>query len=130
MNPYLARLLDHLLPIVFSVVVIPLSAVLLKFIIQKLNLHLDELTEQKLSDVCTEALTYAEEWARAQIKTTGDKPAGAQKLEAALAYAINEAERRGLDKWAVDFLTKKLIAALGMARDPTAPAPVPDATKG
>ena len=126
MNPYLATVLEYVLPLIVSIILVPLLFSLVKFGMKKLNLHLDEATEKKLSDVLTEALTYAEEWARGKIKASaGVKPSGAEKLDAALKYATDEAKRRNLDTWAADALTKKLTAALGLARDPSASVAAP-----
>jgi hypothetical protein len=131
MNPYLATILDHLLTVVVSVVVPILATVLIRYLQKKTNVQLDAAKEAELHNVLMHAIGYAEEWARKKVTTTGEKPAGAVKLEEALKWAEEEAARRGLDKMAKERLEALLLAKLGLTRDqaeaPTpAPAPAPE----
>ena len=118
MNPYAAIILQNLVSIVCGVFLVPLMGILVQFAVKKLGLHLDAAQEAKISEVLTESISYGEEWANGKLKVDpATKPTGAQKLEQALAYAVAEAQRRGLDKEAEQALEKKLVAALGLARD-------------
>lgn len=113
MNPYIALILQFIIP--------PLAAVLIAALIsvahavaKKYGLESSLLAGDKLDGVLQKAVGYAEEWALGKAKTDPSKmPAGADKLSKALEFAKAEMDRLGLEQMAEQKIQDLIHAHLG-----------------
>jgi len=119
MNPYLAEILEHLVPVlamVFTVVLVALAKKGVQTFEKKTGLDIAEQHEALLDATLTRAVALAEEWAQKRLKTDAPKPDGAQKLHYALDFVEAEVQRLGLDVKGREHLTKMIEARLGLGR--------------
>lgn len=111
---------ENLLPVVFTIltpILVLLARRLIAYLEKKWNFQMEESQELKLLDLISRAIAYAEEKAMAALKAGEDLPSGAQKLDSALEFAMEEIKRMGLDDMAKDKLTKLIEAALNKKRE-------------
>lgn len=123
-SPYLRVILDELGAVIFPVLAAALTALvggLIRLVARRLGveaaareLGLYELARKIASD----AVARAEHKAAVFVREGHSLPDGAMKLQWALDFAIPEAKRRGLAKWASDEIVKMIEARLG---DPDSP---------
>ncbi len=123
-SPYLRVILDELGAVIFPVLSAALTALvggLIHLVARRLGvekaareLGLYELARKIASD----AVARAEHKAAVFVREGHSLPDGAMKLQWALDFAVPEAKRRGLAKWAGDEIVKMIEARLG---DPDSP---------
>lgn len=99
---YLKVVLDVLLPLVAVAAVAILTPALRGLALglaHKLGVDLDKGQEERLLGIVSSGIHLAEEWAHKRLAAGAEKPAGAEKLERALRYVRDEADRAGLSQW-------------------------------
>lgn len=108
---FLNTLLEHLVPVVVSIVLPILGYFVSRAVATfraKTGLQVSQTSEQLLTDVITNAVLAAEQWALAKVKAGEAKPSGAEKLDQALDFVDAEVERLGLVDLATDVLKAKI----------------------
>ena len=125
MNPYVAVVVENVLPVVVTIFV-PLLSVLVAWAVMKLKtkLGLDVSASQQkmLTDAIDNGIGLAEQWALGKLKRGEGAPAGAEKLDKALEFVNEQVSKFGLDAKARDGLVKLVEARLGMAAMAAPPA--------
>lgn len=119
LDPHLSVILDHAiaaLGVLLGIVVPVLGAYLVMLIKKKTGLELSAQAEAKLQGALLDGVSFAEEWARKKVVSGEEKPASAQKLDAALKFVKDELERLGLTDIAEEKLRDMLEAKLGLTR--------------
>lgn len=123
-SPYLRVILDELGAVIFPVLSAALTALvggLIHLVARRLGVEkaARELGLYELSrKIAHDAVARAEHKTAVFVREGHSLPDGAQKLQWALDFAIPEAKRRGLAKWASDEIVKMIEARLG---DPDSP---------
>lgn len=123
-SPYLRVILDELGAVIFPVLSAALTALvggLIHLVARRLGVEkaARELGLYELSrKIASDAVARAEHKAAVFVREGHSLPDGAMKLQWALDFAIPEAKRRGLAKWASDEIVKMIEARLG---DPESP---------
>jgi hypothetical protein len=112
----LSILLEHLLPIVGSIVV-PVAVTFICVLIKRwLDVDLSSRQRESLEMIASDAVRYAEEQALKAVKTNDDKPTSAKKLDTAIAYVVRQATVSGLPKLATDEIKDLIETDLGGKR--------------
>jgi len=127
MNPYVAFLIQDLLPVILTFVVPILGAVIvwvLRKIHEKTGIDIDAAQQQMLIDAIDHGIGFAEQWALNQSKVTGTPPDGAAKLDAAVKFVLEALDKLGITGKARDELVKLIEARLGLV-NMTPPTPLP-----
>lgn len=91
------------------------TALVLWLLKKKFNLQISAEQEKLLADILHKAISFAEEWARKQVKSGESTPTGVEKLQRATEFAKKEVARVGIklsDKQVDDLLH----SALGVLR--------------
>lgn len=116
---YLAELAEHIIPVV-GVILAGVLGVVGTALVRKLAALVGvKITHEQLRTVealAVRGVAYAEEWALKKVKNEGKRPAGPDKLEAALEFVTPMARRAGLPELARDELVKLIESALGEKR--------------
>ncbi len=115
MEVLLAGLLEHLVPILITIV----SGVLLTLVrgvVKKYGVRLDMETQARaeavLTDLVQQGVTFAEQYAKNEVKK-GIMTGGQTKMMKALEYVASELERNKLPQLAERVMTNKIESALG-----------------
>lgn len=119
MNPYVEIVLNNLIQIIGSVLLIaaiPLVTLVVGLWQKKTGIAISADNEQLLSQAVTNGISHAETWASMQTTVAGTPPAGALKLENAIAFVKSEITRLGLVQLAEDKITALIHAQLGTAQ--------------
>lgn len=82
---------------------------------KKFNLQITAEQEKMLAHIIQKAISFAEEWARKQVKSGSAAPTGAEKLQQATDFAKKEVARVGI-KLTDKQVDEMLHATLGMLR--------------
>ncbi|MEW6587265.1 MAG: hypothetical protein AB1442_16860 [Nitrospirota bacterium] len=115
---YIKTIIEHVLPIVISIVTPVLVYLLLRgirYLEAKLVVDVSEGTEVALKEVLLRAIAFAEEQGMKAIKS-GGKMESAKKLDAALEFAVGEIKRMGLAEMTAGELTRLIEAMLNRQR--------------
>lgn len=119
MNPYVAVVLEQLLPVlsaVLTVVGVALARKAVQVFEARTGLDVSAQHEAMLDDMLRRAVARGEEYARGVVKAGEEKPDGAEKLDVALDFAEAEAQRLGLNVRGREHLENLLEAKLGLTR--------------
>lgn len=117
MESILAALLEHIVPIIISLlgaVIVAVVRGLAKKYGENIDLKTKALTEDLVNHLVTQGIMLAEQWAKVRAKRLNEKVGGNDKLQIAMKFIADELRKKGITDMAEKEIRNRIEAMLGI----------------